>query len=81
MENITKSRKFQSTLVQSMLNGIANESNSVNEFNTKFEELKGLLNFQVNLIENYFDESGFSINLKMSDDSKETFRSYLVEKN
>ena len=81
MENITKNRKFQSFLVQSMLNGIGKESNSVDEFNTKFEELKGLLNFQVHLIENYLDESGFSINLKMSDDSKETFRSYLVERN
>ena len=81
MENITKNRKFQSFLVQSMLNGIAKESNSVDEFNSKFEELKGLLNFQVNLIEYYLDESGYSINLKMSDESKETFRSYLVEKN
>ena len=81
MDNITKNRKFQSVLVQSMLNGIAKESNSVDEFNSKFEELKGLLNFQVHLIENYLDESGYSINLKMSDESKETFRSYLVEKN
>ena len=81
MENITKNRKFQSRLVQSMLNGIALESNSVDEFNTKFEELKGLLNFQVNLIENYLDDGGFSINLKMSDETKETFRSYLVERN
>jgi hypothetical protein len=79
MENITKHRKFQSKVLQSLLDGIAKESNSVNEFNSKFEELKGLFNFEVNLIENYHDESGFSINLKMSDNTKETFRTYLVE--
>jgi hypothetical protein len=79
MENITKHRKFQSKVVQSLLDGIAKESNSVNEFNSKFEDLKGLLNFEVNLIENYHDESGFSINLKMSDDTKETFRTYLID--
>ena len=78
MTNITKHRKFQSTVVQSLLEGIAKESNSVNEFNSKFEELKGLFNFEINLIENYYDETGFSLNLKMSDDTKETFRTYLV---
>jgi hypothetical protein len=78
MENITKHRKFQSKVVQSLLEGIAKESNSVNEFNSKFEELKGLFNFEINLIENYYDEMGFSLNLKMSDDTKETFRTYLV---
>ena len=78
MTNITKHRKFQSKVVQSLLEGIAQESNSVNEFNSKFEELKGLFNFEVNLIENYYDETGFSLNLKMSDDTKETFRTYLV---
>jgi hypothetical protein len=78
MENITKHRKFQSKVVQSLLEGIAKESNSVNEFNSKFEELKGLFNFEINLIENYYDETGFSLNLKMSDDTKETFRTYLV---
>ena len=78
MENITKHRKFQSKVVQSLLEGIAKESNSVNEFNLKFEELKGLFNFEINLIENYYDETGFSLNLKMSDDTKETFRTYLV---
>jgi hypothetical protein len=78
MQTITKHRKFQSKVVQSLLEGIAKESNSVNEFNSKFEELKGLFNFEVNLIENYHDESGFAINLKMSDDTKETFRTYLV---
>jgi hypothetical protein len=80
MKNITKSRKFQSNLVQSLLDGIAKESESVDTFNSKFEELKELLNFNVSLIENYLDESGFSINLKMSDDTKETFRSYLITK-
>jgi len=78
MENITKHRKFQSKVVQSLLEEIAKESNSVNEFNSKFEDLKGLFNFEVNLIENYYDETGFSLNLKMSDDTKETFRTYLV---
>jgi len=78
MTSITKHRKFQSTVVQSLLEGIAKESKSVNEFNSKFEELKGLFNFEVNLIENYYDETGFSLNLKMSDDTKETFRTYLV---
>ena len=78
MENITKHRKFQSKVVQSLLEGIAKESNSVNEFNSKFEELKGLFNFEINLIENYYDETGFSLNLKMSDDTKETFKTYLV---
>ena len=78
MTNITKHRKFQSTVVQSLLEGIAKESNSVNEFNSKFEELKGLFNFEINLIENYYDETGFSLNLKMSDKTSETFRTYLV---
>ena len=78
MTNITKHRKFQSKVVQSLLEGIAKESNSVNEFNSKFEELKGLFNFEINLIENYYDETGFSLNLKMSDGKKTTFRTYLV---